>query len=75
MRGLMICFPRVGTVANGALSYARRPVTEVSLASEDIGLTYLETHSASGVPLGGDRVEEAIGLLIEKVICYFRAQA
>ena len=57
---------RVGAMAKRALSYAESPVTEVILVSEDIGLSYLETQSASDVPLGGDRVEEFVELLIGK---------
>ncbi|KAJ5465248.1 uncharacterized protein N7458_000934 [Penicillium daleae] len=56
----------VGTVAQGALSFAHNPIRETSVAGEDVGLTFLMDRSVSGVELSGDRVEEAIGWVIEK---------
>lgn len=59
----------VGTVAQGALSFALNPFRETSVAGEDVGLTFLMDRSASGVEWRGDRVEEAIGWVITKVRC------
>ncbi|KAJ5742621.1 uncharacterized protein N7511_011353 [Penicillium nucicola] len=56
----------VETVAQGALRYARNPLKETTTARVDVGLSYLEDRTPSGRPLGGDRVEDAIGWVILK---------
>jgi hypothetical protein len=40
---------------------------EIARARVDVGLSYLEDRTPSGIPLGGDRVAEAIGWVILKV--------
>lgn len=59
-------------MAKGALYYAQHPVAEVTVARENIGLTYLEDQSPTGRPLGGDRVDEGVGW-VYKQVGYLRA--
>ncbi|KAJ5117648.1 hypothetical protein N7448_011280 [Penicillium atrosanguineum] len=56
----------VGTVAQGALSFAQNPFIETSVAGEDVGMTFLMDLSVPGDEWSEDRVEEAIGWVIEK---------
>ncbi|KAJ5144426.1 hypothetical protein N7526_001934 [Penicillium atrosanguineum] len=51
----------VGTVAQGALSFAQNPFIETSVAGEDVGMTFLMDLSVPGDEWSEDRVEEAIG--------------
>ncbi|KAJ6116180.1 hypothetical protein N7523_005554 [Penicillium sp. IBT 18751x] len=51
----------VGTVAQGALSFAENPFLETSVAGEDVGMTFLMDLSHSGDEWSEDRVKEAIG--------------
>ena len=62
---------RVETVAKGALSYAQNPVKEETVARVDLGLTYLEDRTPTGIPLKGDRVKEAIAWVVVRVRCAF----
>lgn len=56
-------------MAQGALSFAQNPFVETSVAGEDVGMTFLMDLSVPGDEWSEDRVEEAIGWVIEKVQC------
>ena len=58
---------RVGTIDWGALSFPESPIEQDSFAKENVGIAYLDTLSASGNPLKGDKVKTGIAWLIEKV--------
>lgn len=57
----------VGAVAEGALIYAQRPLTEPQIARTNIGLQYLEDRHPDGLELPHGEVRPAIGWVIQEV--------
>ncbi|KAL2783633.1 hypothetical protein BJX66DRAFT_119535 [Aspergillus keveii] len=57
----------VEAVAEGALLYARNPVSEKQIARANIGLEYLNDHDTNGDRFPGDRVEPGIGWVYVQV--------
>lgn len=51
----------------GALIYAQNPLTEVSVASNDIGFTYWDDRLPSGEVMVGDEVKRGIAWVIVQV--------
>jgi hypothetical protein len=57
----------VEAVAEGALLYARNPVSEKQIARANIGLEYLNDHDTNGDRFPGDRVQPGIGWVYVQV--------